>query len=105
MPFPMASTPSNPCSALVPLQDALLSLGAALDASALRDALRHALVTLLPAVVGGRWEEWEQSVFLGWGLLRPPGLGGALEGVETGLSAGWCWGSAWGGVSLFPVHC
>lgn len=32
------------------LQDALLSLGAALDASALRDALRHALVTLLPAV-------------------------------------------------------
>ncbi|XP_032907302.1 cGMP-dependent 3',5'-cyclic phosphodiesterase [Catharus ustulatus] len=32
------------------LQDALLSLGAALDASSLRDALRHALVTLLPAV-------------------------------------------------------
>ncbi|XP_062367813.1 cGMP-dependent 3',5'-cyclic phosphodiesterase [Cinclus cinclus] len=32
------------------LQDALLSLGAALDATALRDALRHALVTLLPAV-------------------------------------------------------
>uniref|UniRef100_A0A8C3TX41 Phosphodiesterase n=1 Tax=Catharus ustulatus TaxID=91951 RepID=A0A8C3TX41_CATUS len=46
----MASTPSNPCCALVPLQDALLSLGAALDASSLRDALRHALVTLLPAV-------------------------------------------------------
>uniref|UniRef100_A0A8C3TVN3 Phosphodiesterase n=1 Tax=Catharus ustulatus TaxID=91951 RepID=A0A8C3TVN3_CATUS len=50
VPFPMASTPSNPCCALVPLQDALLSLGAALDASSLRDALRHALVTLLPAV-------------------------------------------------------
>ncbi|KAJ7426296.1 phosphodiesterase 2A [Willisornis vidua] len=33
------------------LQDALLSLGAALDAPALRDALRHALVTLLPAVL------------------------------------------------------
>ncbi|XP_056341917.1 cGMP-dependent 3',5'-cyclic phosphodiesterase isoform X1 [Oenanthe melanoleuca] len=32
------------------LQDALLSLGAALDATTLRDALRHALVTLLPAV-------------------------------------------------------
>ncbi|XP_056341926.1 cGMP-dependent 3',5'-cyclic phosphodiesterase isoform X2 [Oenanthe melanoleuca] len=30
--------------------DALLSLGAALDATTLRDALRHALVTLLPAV-------------------------------------------------------
>uniref|UniRef100_A0A8C5NN77 Phosphodiesterase n=1 Tax=Junco hyemalis TaxID=40217 RepID=A0A8C5NN77_JUNHY len=35
---------------LLSLQDALLSLGAALDAAALRDALRHALVTLLPAV-------------------------------------------------------
>ncbi|KAM7065681.1 cGMP-dependent 3',5'-cyclic phosphodiesterase [Acridotheres tristis] len=46
----MVSTPSNPCSALVSLQDALLSLGAALDATTLRDALRHALVTLLPAV-------------------------------------------------------
>ncbi|RLW03339.1 hypothetical protein DV515_00006544 [Chloebia gouldiae] len=38
----------------VPLEggsrDALLSLGAALDAATLRDALRHALVTLLPAV-------------------------------------------------------
>ncbi|XP_063249762.1 cGMP-dependent 3',5'-cyclic phosphodiesterase isoform X3 [Prinia subflava] len=32
------------------LQDALLSLGAALDATTLRDALRHALITLLPAV-------------------------------------------------------
>ncbi|XP_005038773.1 PREDICTED: cGMP-dependent 3',5'-cyclic phosphodiesterase isoform X2 [Ficedula albicollis] len=32
------------------LQDALLSLGAALDATTLRDALRHALLTLLPAV-------------------------------------------------------
>ncbi|XP_063249760.1 cGMP-dependent 3',5'-cyclic phosphodiesterase isoform X1 [Prinia subflava] len=30
--------------------DALLSLGAALDATTLRDALRHALITLLPAV-------------------------------------------------------
>uniref|UniRef100_A0A8C3TXR2 Phosphodiesterase n=1 Tax=Catharus ustulatus TaxID=91951 RepID=A0A8C3TXR2_CATUS len=37
-------------SFLLPLVDALLSLGAALDASSLRDALRHALVTLLPAV-------------------------------------------------------
>ncbi|XP_068251449.1 LOW QUALITY PROTEIN: cGMP-dependent 3',5'-cyclic phosphodiesterase [Nyctibius grandis] len=32
------------------LQEALLSLGAAIDATGLRDALRHALVTLLPAV-------------------------------------------------------
>uniref|UniRef100_A0A803V973 Phosphodiesterase n=2 Tax=Telluraves TaxID=3073808 RepID=A0A803V973_FICAL len=31
-------------------EDALLSLGAALDATTLRDALRHALLTLLPAV-------------------------------------------------------
>uniref|UniRef100_A0A8C0V9T3 Phosphodiesterase n=1 Tax=Cyanistes caeruleus TaxID=156563 RepID=A0A8C0V9T3_CYACU len=47
---PWYQPPVTPCSALVSLQDALLSLGAALDATTLRDALRHALVTLLPAV-------------------------------------------------------
>lgn len=52
-PSPWLQPPVSPCSALLSLQDALLSLGAALDATALRDALRHALVTLLPAVVGG----------------------------------------------------
>lgn len=99
-PSPGHQPPVIPCCALVSLQDALLSLGAALDATTLRDALRHALVTLLPAVVGGGciYIPWgagknvEQSILLGWvgvmGLLRPPGLWGAQEGVESGLSAG-----------------
>lgn len=46
-----ALTPPRP--ALLSPQDALLSLGAVLDVSCLRDALRHALVSLLPRVVGG----------------------------------------------------
>uniref|UniRef100_A0A8B9G8I9 Phosphodiesterase n=1 Tax=Amazona collaria TaxID=241587 RepID=A0A8B9G8I9_9PSIT len=40
-----------PClRALLSPQDVLLSLGAVIDASGLRDSLRHALVSLLPAV-------------------------------------------------------
>uniref|UniRef100_A0A8B9RY46 Uncharacterized protein n=1 Tax=Accipiter nisus TaxID=211598 RepID=A0A8B9RY46_9AVES len=39
-----------PRPALLSPQDALLSLGAVLDVSSLRDALRHALVSLLPRV-------------------------------------------------------
>lgn len=54
MPLTVASGRLNPpCPALLSPQDALLSLGAVLDVSCLRDALRHALVSLLPRVVGG----------------------------------------------------
>lgn len=54
MPLTVASGRLNPPRpALLSPQDALLSLGAVLDVSCLRDALRHALVSLLPRVVGG----------------------------------------------------
>uniref|UniRef100_A0A8D0KVV2 Phosphodiesterase n=1 Tax=Strix occidentalis caurina TaxID=311401 RepID=A0A8D0KVV2_STROC len=58
--LPVLPAPSLPCLSLclpclphLPLpaaQDALLSLGAAIEVSCLRDALRHALVCLLPRV-------------------------------------------------------
>lgn len=63
-------------------QDALLSLGAVIEVTSLRDTLRHALVTLLPTVVrGGAGGHGARSGPLGvWG-----GAGGTLWG---GFSAG-----------------
>lgn len=50
------SAPSPSCPpplCLLSPQDALLSLGAVIDVSSLRDALRDAVLSLLPKVVGG----------------------------------------------------
>lgn len=48
-PLPVVSPPL----CLLSPQDALLSLGAVIDVSSLRDALRDAVLSLLPKVVGG----------------------------------------------------
>ena len=50
---PRLQSAAPPCAPSVSLQDALLGLGAAIDAAQLRDALRAALLALLPHAVRG----------------------------------------------------
>jgi len=50
---PRLQSAAPPCAPSVSLQDALLGLGAAIDAAQLRDALRAALLALLPRAVRG----------------------------------------------------